>query len=107
MNDAQHHHGLGKVEGMLVVLIKDNEKAREDRKALYVRVESVERSQERIERKIDAQDRRLKSVEEPIENFSKWRERFIGMTMVWTIIAGGVGSAVTYYWQKIVAMLTG
>lgn len=107
MNDPQHIHGLGKVEGMLAILIKDGEKARDDRRVLYQRVEKMERSQERVERKLDSQGERIKSVEVPIENFAKWRERFIGMMMVWTVIAGGVGSVITYYWQKIIALVTG
>lgn len=107
MNEAHHAHGLGKVEGMLTVIMKDHEAAREDRRKLYERIEKMERSQERIEKKFDSQDTRIRSVEVPIENFAKWRERFVGMSIVWTVIAGTVGSLATYYWQKIIALFTG
>lgn len=107
-------HAIGEIKGMVARLLVESERAederrqaREDRGKLYIRMEKMERSQERVEKKIDSQDSRLKAVEVPIENFSKWRERFIGMGLVWTVIAGGIGSAATYYWQKIIAMITG
>lgn len=107
--DAMHSpdRSLGRLEGMVEILLKDGEKARSDRKLQYERLEVLERATERVEHKLDSQSKRITAVEQPIENFNKWKERFIGMTLVWTIISGAVGSVVTYYWQKIIAVFTG
>lgn len=98
---------LGRLEGMVESLVDDSRQARSDRKLQYERFEKIERSIERVEGKLDGQAKRIEEVEAPIKNFARWRERFIGMGMIWTVVSGVVGATASYYWQKIVALITG
>lgn len=114
MTSINIERSLGRVEGMLAQVIEHDKKAererseaRVDRKLLYERIEKMERTCERMEKKLESQERRLKLVEEPIQTFGKWKERFIGMSLIWTIIAGSLGSVVTHYWSKIASIFAG
>ncbi|MBV2143321.1 DUF1515 family protein [Falsochrobactrum sp. TDYN1] len=103
MTEAGQERAIGRIEGKLDLIISDQEKARQDRKQQYERQEKSERLLEALQRNIESIDMRLEKVEEPVAEFSRWRERGVGAIM----LIGAFAAAFATYWKKIVAIVTG
>ena len=107
MNDASQDRAIGRIEGKLDLIIADQEQARQDRKQQYARLEQIERRTEGMERKVMSIDKRIGKVEEPVAEFSRWRERGVGAMMLISFIAASVGGALVAFGKKIWAVLIG
>lgn len=107
MNEATQDRALGRLEGKIDLIIADQEKARQDCRQQYDRLEKVERLTEATDRKADSIDRRLEKVEEPVAEFSRWRERGIGAIMLVSFAAASFGGLMVAFGKRIWAALTG
>lgn len=107
MTEAGQERAVGRIEGKLDLLIKDQEQARSDRKQQYERQEKTERLLEALQRNIESIDARLEKVEEPVADFSRWRERGTGAMMLVSFFAAIFGAVISSFWGKVVALVTG
>lgn len=107
MTDASQDRAIGRIEGKLDLIIADQEKARQDRRQQYERLEKLERLTEATDRKADSIDKRLEKVEEPVAEFSRWRERGVGAIMLISFAAASFGGLLATFGKKLWAMLTG
>lgn len=107
MTEAGQDRAIGRVEGKLDQIIKDMDRARDDRKQQYERQEKTERILEKMERKIDGLDTRLEKVEEPVADFNRWRERGVGAIMLVSFVAASLGGLLVTFGKKIWAAIVG
>lgn len=107
MSEAGQERAIGRIEGKLDLIIADQEKARQDRKQQYERLEKIERSQEGVERKVEGIHSRLEKVEEPIAEFNRWRERGVGAMMLVSFVAATIGAVLATVGKKLLALLNG
>lgn len=107
MSEAGQERAIGRIEGKLDLIIADQEKARQDRKQQYERLEKIERSQEGVERKVEGIHSRLEKVEEPVAEFNRWRERGVGAMMLVSFVAATLGAALATVGKKLLALLNG
>ena len=107
MSDASQDRAIGRIEGKLDLIIADQEKARQDRKQQYERLEKIERWTEATDRKVESIDKRLEKVEEPVAEFSRWRERGVGALMLVSLAAASVGGLAGAFGKKVWIALTG
>lgn len=107
MSEAGQERAIGRIEGKLDLIIADQEKARQDRKQQYERLEKIERSQEGVERKVEGIHSRLEKVEEPVAEFNRWRERGVGAMMLLSFVAATFGAVIATVGKKILALLNG
>ncbi|MCL7999428.1 hypothetical protein M8994_14355 [Brucella sp. 21LCYQ03] len=107
MTDAGQERAIGRVEGKLDHLIKDQQQARSDRKQQYERQEKSKRILEKMERKIDSLDTRLEKVEEPVAEFNCWRERGVGAIMSVSFTAASLGGLLATFGKKIWTLIIG
>lgn len=101
MTEPGAERAIGRIEGKLDRLIDEGDKARLDRQRQYERLEKVERSLEQTDRTLKSVDARIKFVEEPVAEFNRWRERFIGMQMLIIFAASTIGGALVALWKWI------
>lgn len=107
MTDASQDRAIGRIEGKLDLIIADQEKARQDRKQQYERLEKIERRTEATDRKVESIDKRLEKVEEPVAEFSRWRERGVGAIMLISFAAASFGGLLATFGKRIWAAITG
>ena len=73
--EAGQDGAIGSVEGKLDQIIKDMDRARDDRKQQYEKQEKTDRTLDEVMRKLQSVDNRLENVEEPVADFNRWRRR--------------------------------
>jgi hypothetical protein len=59
------------------------------------------------DRKVESIDDRLEKVEEPVAEFSKWRERGVGAVMLISFVAASVGGLFVAFGKKIWSAVVG
>lgn len=110
-NTSSEVRDLGRVEGKLDQLLAASEReradSREDRRRVYERLEDLTRKSDDRGRALESLDQRLKKVEEPVAEFSRWRERAIGAAMLLSVVAATVGGVISYLVSRVWGALTG
>ena len=107
MAETNQDRAIGRMEGALERVLSELQDAKVSRKQMYEKLDALDRKVESTETTVEAIDTRLKKVEEPVAEFSRWRERFIGMWLLITFISGSVVAGIIWLWQKAMAMLSG
>ena len=107
MTDASQDRALGRLEGKIDMMLAAQEKADAVRKAQYEKLDALDRKVDATEAKVESIDKRLEGVEEPVAEFSRWRERGVGAIMLISFVAASVGGAFVAFGKKIVALITG
>lgn len=107
MTEASHERAIGRLEGKIDRMLAEQEKAGNARKQTYEKMDEMSRKLDGADRRISVTENRLDNIEPPVAEFARWRERFIGMGLVVTFIAGSIGAAASWLWQKVVAVMTG
>jgi len=102
-----HERALGRVEGKLDWLIKEQIRETENRKTIYMQLETIRMDAEKKKQQINNLNTRVLNIEKPVAEFSKWRERTIGVAMFLTIISAVIGGTLATYWQKIISVFKG
>lgn len=105
--EAGQDRAIGRVEGKLDQIIKDMDRARDDRKQQYEMQEKTDRTLDEVMRKLQSVDSRLEKVEEPVAEFNRWRERGIGAIMLVSFVAASIGGLFVTFGKKIWAALIG
>jgi hypothetical protein len=107
MTVANQERAIGRIEGKLDLIIAEQEKAAAARKAQYEKLDALDRKVEATEIKVASVDKRLESVEEPVAEFSRWRERGVGALMLVSFAAATVGGLAATFGKKVWVALTG
>ncbi|GAI24669.1 unnamed protein product [marine sediment metagenome] len=105
MTEASQERALGRLESKVDLILVDNERAVHSRKEQYEKLEQITRKADLTDQKLDIIDKRLKAVEEPVAEFSKWRQRFTGMGLLIALVAGSFGALVVTLWSKLTALI--
>ncbi len=107
MTEAGQDRAIGRVEGKLDQIIKDMDRARDDRKQQYEKQEKTDRTLDEVMRQLQSVDSRLSNVEEPVADFNRWRERGVGAIMLISFAAASFGGLIATFGKKIWALITG
>jgi hypothetical protein len=107
MTEASQDRAIGRIEGKLDLIIAHQDKASDARKAQYEKMEELGRKIEATDRKVESIDDRLEKVEEPVAEFSKWRERGVGAIMLVSFVAASVGGLFVAFGKKIWSAVVG
>ncbi|WP_295966153.1 hypothetical protein [uncultured Bartonella sp.] len=113
MTDKQQQQTIGEIKGKLDLLIEDmkvDSQKRDEQDDRLARIERsqdelgrrIEHSQDDLSKRIDGVLKRIESVEKPVAEFNRWRERAIGALMLVSLVAALIGGAIAAYWHKIV-----
>jgi len=113
MTDKQQQQTIGEIKGKLDLLIGDmkvDSQKRDEQDDRLARIERsqddlgrrIEHSQDDLGRRIDDVRKRIESVEKPVAEFNRWRERAIGALMLVSLVAALIGGAIAAYWHKII-----
>lgn len=105
--EAGQDRAIGRVEGKLDQIIKDMDRARDDRKQQYEKQEKTDRTLDEVMRKLQSVDTRLSNVEEPVADFNRWRERGVGAVMLVSFAAASLGGLVAAFGKKLWSLMTG
>lgn len=106
MNDSEAR-AIGVLEGKIDLMLAEQERAAQSRKHTYEKLEAMDKKIDATDVKIDAIDKRLKAVEEPVAEFSRWRERGIGAIMLVSLAAASVSGLVVAFGKKVWAAVVG
>lgn len=98
---------LGEVKGKLEMVLDEQRHAAASRKETYAKLETMDRKIDAADAKIDVLDERMQAVEEPVAEFSKWRERGVGAVMLISLAAASVGGLVATFGKKLWAAIVG
>lgn len=98
---------LGELKGKVDLMLSDQERAAQSRKENYAKLEAMDRKIDAADAKIVVLDERMQAVEEPVAEFSKWRERGVGAVMLISLAAASVGGLVATFGKKVWAMFAG
>ena len=101
MTDKQQQQTIGEIKGKLD-LSEDMNTATKKREEQDDRLARIERSQDDLDRRVEAILKRIESVEKPVAEFNRWRERAIGALMLVSLVAALIGGAIAAYWHKII-----
>ena len=107
MTEAGQDRAIGRVEGKLDQIIKDMDRARDDRKQQYDKQEKTDRTLDEVMRQLRSVDSRLSNVEEPVADFNRWRERGVGAVMLISFAAASFGGLLATFGKKIWALVSG
>lgn len=109
---------IGRLEGKIDSILAEQSRAADARRQMYATLERMDRKIDQNDRKseqtfsdfkvaLEAMDKRLQAVEEPVREFSRWRERAIGAAMLVSFVAAAVGGLIVTYGKKVWAAITG
>lgn len=107
MPDANQDRAIGRIEGKIDLMLAEQEKASKARKVQYEKLDALNRKVEATENKVESIDKRLEGVEEPVAEFSRWRERGVGAIMLISFVAASFGGALVAFGKKIWLSLFG
>lgn len=97
-----HDRAIGRIEGKLDRIIDEMKLEAEKRDEQDSRLERIERSQDNADKRAEDIFKRLETVEKPVAEFNRWRERANGALMLVSLVAALIGGTVAAYWHKIV-----
>ena len=102
MMTENQERAIGRIEGKLDRLIEDMNTDTKKREEQDDRLARIERSQDDLDRRVEAILKRIESVEKPVAELNRWRERAIGALMLVSLVAALIGGAIAAYWHKII-----
>jgi hypothetical protein len=105
MTDSEDR-AIGRLEGKMDLMLAEQKAAAESRKQTYEKLETLDKKSDATNAKVAQVEARLAAVEEPVAEFSKWRERAIGAVMLVSVASALVGGGIVAGWTKIVAWFT-
>lgn len=86
---------IGKLEGQLETFTEQNKEANASRKIIHDKLS-------KIEAQVSHMDTRLTELEPIVGQFSKWRERGIGVFLFLSFVLTAFGALVAVMWEKII-----
>lgn len=106
MTEASQERVLGRLEAKVDLILEEQENAKHSRHEQSAKLELITRKGDEADRNFTNILKRLEAVEEPVAEFSKWRERFIGMGLLVALAAGSIGALVSAIWFKASALFS-
>lgn len=97
----------GRLETKVDMILAEQARAIESRKALYEKLDILDRKADKTEMEVESIDRRLEKVEEPVADFNRWRERGIGALMLITFVSGATGAVIATVGKKVWVAISG
>lgn len=107
MTDANTERSIGRIEGKIDLMLAEQAQAAESRKQTYEKLDDLARKVDQTEAKVESIDNRLEKVEEPVAEFSRWRERGVGALMLISFAAASIGGIVATFGKKVWAAIVG
>jgi len=107
MTENNIDRALGRLEGKVDLMLQEQQSAAANRKQTYERLEEIDRKVDDAAEKIRHADARLASVEAPVAEFSKWRERAVGALMLISFVSAATGATMVAVWKGFVAWANG
>ncbi|MDW6020223.1 hypothetical protein SAZ10_00440 [Mesorhizobium sp. BAC0120] len=107
MTEASQERAIGRIEGKLDLIIAEQAAAAEARKQTYEKLDTLNRKVDATDTKVQSIDQRLEKVEEPVAEFSRWRERGIGAIMLVSFVAASIGGLLVAFGKKIWVAIMG
>jgi hypothetical protein len=105
MTDGNSERAIGRLEGKvdaLVGAVEDQTEKSEKRYArIYQELEQIRLDAAESRRNVSDLKTRMDADAETLSDIRKWRERFIGMQMLWAMIAASLGGALVAFWKWI------
>lgn len=98
---------IGRLEGKIDLMLAEQVRAADARRQTYETLEKLDRKIDATDTKVTSIDERLEKVEGPVAEFSQWRERGIGALMLISFVAASVGGLVVAYGKKAWAAIVG
>lgn len=105
--EASQDRAIGRIEGKLDLIIAEQENAARARKAQYEKLEAVDRKVDKTDNKVASIDNRLQTVEAPVAEFNRWKERAIGAIILISFVSAFSGALIAALWKKIWTVLGG
>jgi len=93
---------IGQIEGTLKLLLENQTRAQTSRKQLYEEFKALRTEIANYGHRIEALERRMDAVEQPVAELKIWRERSIGSIITISGLAALVGGGMATGWQKII-----
>lgn len=106
MSEISQDRAIGRLEGKIDTLITAQVAADASRSQTNSKLDSISRQQDATKRDVETIVKRLEAVEAPVAEMWKWRERIIGAVMLVGLISAAIGAAITWVWNKLLAMFT-
>lgn len=98
---------IGRLEGKMDLMLAEQGRAADARRLTFQKLEELDRKVSTTDAKVETIDNRLISVEEPVAEFSRWRERGVGALMLISFVAASIGGLIATMWNKITAAIAG
>jgi len=98
---------IGRLEGKIDLMLAEQAAAAQSRKQTYEKLETLGRKIDATDAKVEAIDTRLEKVEEPVAEFSRWRERGVGAIMLISFVAASIGGLLVTFGKKVWAIWAG
>jgi len=96
---------IGRIEGMLKMVLENQARAEISRKQLYQSFEALRIEVADARRRIEALERRADAFDKPVAELKKWRERALGALMLLSLIGALIGGGVVAFWQKMSSLI--
>lgn len=107
MPEANQDRAIGRIEGKIDLMLAEQEKSSKARKVQYEKLDALDRKVEATETKVESIDKRLEGVEEPVAEFSRWRERGVGAIMLISFVAASLGGLLASFGKRVWSALFG
>jgi len=101
MSDVNIERALGRLEGSLKQVLENQNKADIGRRHLYEAMQALRAEIADYRRRLEAVEKRLDAIEQPVAELKKWRERVVGAVMLISAAAALVGGGLAASWHKI------
>lgn len=109
MTDGNSERAIGRLEGKvdaLVGAVEDQTEKSEKRYArIYKELEQIRMDAAESRRDVGDLKKRMDEDAPTITEIKKWKERFIGMQMMWAMIFTFIGGGLVAFWKWIAVKL--
>lgn len=100
-DDGDQDRAIGRIEGKVDLIIAEQERAALARKVQYEKLDALDRKVDKTDNKVASIDNRLQTVEAPVAEFNRWRERAIGAIMLISFVSAFSCALIVALWKKI------
>ena len=94
MTEETQERDIGRIEGKLDRILAEQCNAAADRRIVVNKLEEISNRNVQTDMKIEHLSQRVAALETPVEEFSRWKERAVGVIMFVTCFAAGLGALI-------------
>jgi uncharacterized protein YigA (DUF484 family) len=89
MSEDTQERDIGRLEGKLDRILDEQCNAAQDRRSVLQKLEEMSNRNVQTDMKIEHLSSRVSSLEAPVAEFSRWRERFNGVVIFISFVSAG------------------